>query len=406
MTLKVGVVHTGARDGYQVALAHEERQSLALLVTSGCKAGRFARIIESLPRVRSMLQRRQANVSPKHVRPYFFVDLTRQFGLAVGKDPQFSRVAEALFGLLASRATSDCDVVVAYNYIAQYVLPRVRAKGVLFQCHPNPVALDQVFQRFHAATGAVNTVPSGFEFEREVAWGARYRAALSSEWKCASAVIAPSTYVRDSLVSAGCDPSMIAVIPYGCEPQAGQLQRSKVSRRRPRVLFVGQLAWRKGADILVKVSERLKGKMDIFVVTRGVMDESIISNLTRCENVSIFRNISREELEKVYAHCDVFFLPSRFEGYGLVLNEAIAFGLPVISTASTGLPDMMRYGAIGRIVACEIVDECVDTISDLVFSDTINDMSSEAIRVARYLTWRKFRASVYETSRKTHENSL
>lgn len=404
--MKVGVAHTGARDGYQVALAHEERQSLSLLVTSGCASGGIARIIQLLPHTGGMLQRRHIGILSEHVRPYFFVDLMREAGRALGSGPQLSRAAEAIFGLLASRATSDCDVVIAYNYVAQYVLPRARGRGVLFQCHPNPAALNQVFQEFHSGVGAENTVPSGFELEREIAWGARYRAALFSEWKSANAVIAPSTYVRDSLVSAGCDPSRIVVIPYGCRSSAAQLAKSNISGRRPRILFVGQLVWRKGADILAKVAQALEDKADVFVVTRGLLDACIVNDLQRCANVSIFRNISREELEKVYSHCDIFFLPSRFEGYGLVLNEAIASGLPVISTTSTGLPDMLQYGAVGRIVASESADDCIETISDLAFGSTIGETSSEALRVARILSWEKFRMSVYDTSRSVHESSL
>jgi glycosyltransferase involved in cell wall biosynthesis len=52
----------------------------------------------------------------------------------------------------------------------------------------------------------------------------------------------------------------------------------------------------------------------------------------------------------LYAQCDVFVLPSLFEGFGLVILEALAAGLPVISTPHTGAVDVLKNAALGHLV--------------------------------------------------------
>jgi glycosyltransferase involved in cell wall biosynthesis len=73
--------------------------------------------------------------------------------------------------------------------------------------------------------------------------------------------------------------------------------------------------------------------------------ESGVADRTR----SLF-GLTQEELFACYAHCDVFALPSRGEGFGLVFLEAMAHGKPVIGGAHAGTPDVIEDGVTGVLV--------------------------------------------------------
>src|SRR6202040_1246125 len=68
------------------------------------------------------------------------------------------------------------------------------------------------------------------------------------------------------------------------------------------------------------------------------------------DHIHFLFGLSQEELFACYAHCDVFALPSRAEGFGLVFLEAMANSKPVIGGAHGGTPDVIEDGVTGTLV--------------------------------------------------------
>ena len=97
-----------------------------------------------------------------------------------------------------------------------------------------------------------------------------------------------------------------------------------------------------------------------------------------------------EVLAEMAAH-DVFAFPSLFEGFGLVLLEAMAMGLPVITTAHTAAPDLIDEGVEGFIVPIRSSEAIVEKLELLIREpDRLAEMSASARRRAREHTWERY----------------
>ena len=121
----------------------------------------------------------------------------------------------------------------------------------------------------------------------------------------------------------------------------------------PRLLSVGALVPRKGHDVLLRaladVSD-LAWRFDCVGCTNR--DPNWSGTLLRLrdalglrERVSFSGVLSRRELDRRYAEADLFVLASRFEGYGMVLAEALARGLPILAARSGAVPETVPPGA-------------------------------------------------------------
>ena len=157
--------------------------------------------------------------------------------------------------------------------------------------------------------------------------------------KKADFLLTPSTWVKQ-IFSKYFDPDKIFVVPHGVEPHFYFKERSVPTTRSFRFFYEGAANPRKGYEELI-VAWKYGGfvndnRFELYVKTTGIKNEGIIKN----RNVVIDgRNLDRKELVSLYhkAHC--FILPSRGEGFGLTLLQAMATGLPCIATNYSGITD-------------------------------------------------------------------
>lgn len=118
------------------------------------------------------------------------------------------------------------------------------------------------------------------------------------------------------------------------------------------ILAVGQFIYRKGFDILISASNLIRSKCDIYIIGGEPLDEyKRMIKLNNIKNIKFIKFKSKEELKKYYAIADLFILPTRNDIWGLVINEAMCFSLPVITTnrCIAGL-ELVKNGYNGCIV--------------------------------------------------------
>ncbi|MFA6618038.1 MAG: glycosyltransferase [Candidatus Neomarinimicrobiota bacterium] len=119
-------------------------------------------------------------------------------------------------------------------------------------------------------------------------------------------------------------------------------------KNSPRILVVASYVKVKGIDILLKALSEIQEDYELLIVG-GIIDETYYNTLTSLKTelhldkkVSFLAQQSREILNTYYKSCDFFVLPSRTEGFGIVLIEAMSFGKPVVSTKSGGPEDIVE----------------------------------------------------------------
>ncbi|HJS32472.1 MAG TPA: glycosyltransferase family 4 protein [Alphaproteobacteria bacterium] len=217
---------------------------------------------------------------------------------------------------------------------------------------------------------------------------ARHRRELAE----ADRILVPSEYVRDSLSARGVSIDRIAVLPYGVD--IGRFQPSSQpppSPRRPlRVLFVGTLSQRKGVKYLLEAA-RLLGpdKVELVLVGRMIGAEAAFAPYRGA--FRHIRHVPYHEVHALYRDADVFVYPSLHEGSAFVTYEALASGLPVVTTLNAG--SVVRDGEEGFVVPIRDVDALVERI-DLLRRD---EAMRQAMRVkararAEQFTWAHYRA--------------
>lgn len=111
------------------------------------------------------------------------------------------------------------------------------------------------------------------------------------------------------------------------------------------LLFSGNFNKRKGADILLRLINKIKKeKLDdkfTFIFT-GLKRTSILNHLNTSNNFIIGLNrVSVQDLVMLYSISDIFIFPSRLEGFGLAIAEAMACKTPVISTGYSSIPELV-----------------------------------------------------------------
>ena len=131
------------------------------------------------------------------------------------------------------------------------------------------------------------------------------------------------------------------------------------------IISVGRFIKCKGFDILLKIVPQIKGDVGIYIIGGKPTNEykSIITNLG-INNVHFLEFCQPEILKKYYEMANIFILPTREDTWGLVINEAMANGLPVITTNKciAGL-QLIENGVNGYIVPTDDESELLNKIN-------------------------------------------
>lgn len=102
-------------------------------------------------------------------------------------------------------------------------------------------------------------------------------------------------------------------------------------------MSVGQFIHRKGFDILLKSKKYIEGNVGIYIIGGKITKEyKEMIKKYNLKNVYFLEFKSKKELEEYYKVSDIFVLPTRHDEWGLVVNEALAKGLPIITTNHCG----------------------------------------------------------------------
>lgn len=206
--------------------------------------------------------------------------------------------------------------------------------------------------------------------------------------------ICPSEAVRDDLlVNWSVAPEHCAVVPYGMNPELLTVRNEPV---RGRVLFAGTADLRKGIHYLAMAAERLSGSVRRWTEGGGRLEFRVAGNVQPrvaqqplCRHLHFLGRVPRVDMAREFAAADVFVLPSLAEGSAEVTYEALACGLPVITTRAAG--SVVRDGIEGRIVPERDPVALAEAIREVVEDRAQRDRMARAARErARDYTWDRY----------------
>ncbi|MGB5135680.1 MAG: glycosyltransferase family 4 protein [Prochlorococcaceae cyanobacterium] len=206
------------------------------------------------------------------------------------------------------------------------------------------------------------------------------------ELQLADLVIVPSQFVRSTLLQHGASTAPIAVVPFGSPPPLAEPPQPRAAGPL-RVLYVGSLGQRKGLSYALDAVGALGSQVSLTLIGRPTAPECrpLCAALGRHRWIE---TLPHPQILEQMRHHDVLVLPSLFEGYALVISEALSQGLPVIATASTGAPESVRDRVEGFIVPLRDSQAIAERLQRLADDpDLLAGMREACLRRAAAMSW-------------------
>ena len=137
------------------------------------------------------------------------------------------------------------------------------------------------------------------------------------------------------------------------------------------IISVGRFTHGKGFDVLLKACSKLDEDTGVYIIGGQPTQEYIKEILKlKLKNIHFLEFMSKKELSKYYSAADLFVLPTRGDVWGLVINEAMAHGLPIITTNKciAGL-ELVENGQNGYIIPVDNEEELIEKMNELMKDD-------------------------------------
>lgn len=394
----VRVAHSGKQHSYRHALAVERCGALDRFITSGYYKPDVwpDRWLSQFARLDSVLLRRfQTGIpSAKIVRRWRF-ELPELFTrVFVGPGSMADKCVfrrDANFDRwVAKNWVRDCDVYWGFQGSCLESLRTARKRRI--------TALAE-FATAHV-TKAIEVLSR--ESERHPEWASTisnfyfpdwYRERLEQEPHEADVCIAASRFTKRSLEDVGVESSRIQLLPLGADVNQFHFLRRTVDGPF-RILFVGGVGQRKGIKYLLRAYDQMRGP-GVELTVAGPLPADMRPLAPYQRRVRLTGRLDQSEIVREMHQAHVLVLPSVFEGFGLVIVEAMATGMPVIASTHSAGPDIIREGHDGFVLEPDDVDGLVNRLEVLRSDRNLAvEMGVNAKDRAREFSWDAHRQRV------------
>lgn len=244
------------------------------------------------------------------------------------------------------RLPSDCDIIHAHYALPQgllgVLLKKVRGKPLVVTIHGSDVSV---------LTKNPLTAPI-----------------VKFVLQNSDRIITVSDYLKNEVMKLGVEPEKVSVVYGG----AGGLstKKEKFDFDGTIVTFIGSLVKQKGVDVLLEAFDDVP---DAKLVIIGDGEEGPSLRKLAKGREDIYFLGYREDLASVFEKTGVLVLPSRQEGFGLVLLEAMKAGVPVVATNVGGITEIVEDGRNGILVEPENPKHLADAITRVIKDEKLRE---------------------------------
>ncbi len=288
-------------------------------------------------------------------------------------------IRDRLYDWLASQHLVPAEVFHGWNHMSLYSLRRARRMGariLIERSSAHPLVQDSLMRE---------------EFDR---YGIPYPAGMHwlirrhmQEYEEADAIAVCSDFVARTMLSQGIPEARLRRVHLGFDP--ARFSPAARTNRTFRVMFVGLICLRKGVQYLLEAFRRLN-LPDAELVLVGWKGADSRVFLPRYEG--LYRHVPfvpQEQLPALYNSASVLALPSIEEGFGMVVYEAAACGLPVIVTENVGAA--IRDGQDGYVIPIRDPDALADRLLRFYRDEHLRrEMGRSAHSYVQQFTWQAY----------------
>ena len=207
---------------------------------------------------------------------------------------------------------------------------------------------------------------------------------VDAEVAAADAVLVPSRVVWEDLVRRGVSEHKLVLLPYGVDPDAFAPPHDRRFDTL-RVLYVGQIAVRKGLQYLDRAIEHCQAPVAECLAIGPVLDRAL---LRHAPNVTFQPQLPSPRVRAAMQHASVFVFPSLAEGMARAVLEAMACGLPVITTREAGYDNVITSGVNGFLVPARNPEAIAEVLEMLASNPgRAQEIGHNARQTALAYTW-------------------
>ena len=246
-----------------------------------------------------------------------------------------------LFDRWVARCLSPCDVFNCLSGLGLYARRAARARyGALTVCDrgsPHILFTDRLLREEYGRHGVPYAGPSPRLVQKEL-----------QEYAEADLIQIPSTFAYRSFLAQGVAEAKLRLLSYGVELEL--FHPTPKQDDTFRAIYVGRMSLLKGIPYLLQALASLPvPNFELMLV--GAMTDEVKPFFARyTDGFRYLGTLPRAELYRYYSQASVFVFASTLDGFGHVMAQAMACGLPVIATTNTGARDLFTDGVEGFIV--------------------------------------------------------
>lgn len=213
----------------------------------------------------------------------------------------------------------------------------------------------------------------------------------------ADQVITVSTTTQKKLLNLNLGLKNIEIIKPGLDVNISERIRNPKFQDMLKLLYVGTIEERKGIIYLIEALSLLdSSKIELNIIGEAPYSKFYYDQITEAvrkgnlESVVFFRGkVSRDELIEYYMNSEIFVFPSLWEGYGMVVAESMAYGLPVIASRIPAIEELIEDGFSGLLFEAKNSEQLSEKIKLLSENKELrNEITKNAFKKARsFLNW-------------------
>lgn len=328
------------------------------------------------------------------IRMYPYQEMLRIFLVKTGLSALFCLNYQQLFDWVCLSIDKEvsqwhlANIQGIYSYEDSAALTFKAAKSRGIRCfYDLPIPFYRMSQRIQAEEAELfPELKVALQAIQEPSWKLERK---EQEIELSDHIFVASSFTQKSLLEIGVASNKISIIPYGSPIE--YFQPEPKSDAVFRVLFVGRVGPRKGVHYLLQAWKELKlPEAELLLLGINEFPNGWLSSYE--SQFTYIAPVPHHSLSSYYNQASVLVFPSLVEGFGLVLLEAMACGIPVITTPNTGGPDMITDGVEGFIIPIRDVEALKEKL-DWCYThpEELKQMQKAAFCKAHCLTWEKYR---------------
>lgn len=386
--MKVLLAHPGTQYSHQL-VKQLEKQGLLYSFYTGIAISEYSffyRLLRFLPNsIQKKISNRVIEAVPnKKIKNAFLLEWKALKQLQSGKDSEavFYERNKQFQEQIPDAAILASDVVIGFDTSSWILIERCKRLGKKFILD---VSIAHPAEKAKVYAQIATQYP---DWSFAIKHKSKALIALEQqELEQADAIVVASSFTKQTLIKQAIGEKKIFVNPYGVNASLF-FPSIKAASTKINFVFVGLVDARKGVPLLLDVWKQIN-KAEATLTLIGPVSDSVRTMIeTAHPDVEVTGKIPFAELNETLSRYDVLVFPSYFEGFGLVIPEAMACGLAVITTAATCGADIIDHEYNGLVVETGNTTALLHAMESIINRRyNLNEMSKRSREKALLLSW-------------------